>query len=389
MMKRLLFCLILILGVNAATAESIITVNINKSGDAVWTMEKLIPLTKSGLNEWEIAIKTGQNLSSYRTITDYEDIITLLRNSTMNFTNRSMVVEPFNITYDTRKTLSDGLGIVRYTFIWKNFSYSDSENIYVGDAFPGGVLLLSPDNQLIIKIPDGYNVTSSTPVFDKRNGNQLIWDGTLYNNFSNGEPFLILSRVNATNVTTVMNAKNTNMMWIISAIVISVVVIVVLVAFIRFWKKKRRENVSTAKIAFYEDMVTQVPKEMLNEISEIPEVWTKIVQSVQREFGQESIEELEKAAREQRLKNMGLDPNIPLSELAKEDMEDEEMIRQFILRSGGQAYQSDIVEHSGLSKSKISMVLSKMKDDGMIIKIRKGKENLIRLVNISATNKGA
>jgi uncharacterized membrane protein len=61
-------------------------------------------------------------------------------------------------------------------------------------------------------------------------------------------------------------------------------------------------------------------------------------------------------------------------------LDDEEMIRQFLLRKDGQAYQSDIVKYSGLSKSKISMVLSKMKGDGMIIKIRKGKENLIRLV---------
>jgi uncharacterized membrane protein len=187
-----------------------------------------------------------------------------------------------------------------------------------------------------------------------------------------------------TNLTSPVNVNESySAKWPIMEIVIFLLVIMASVAFIRFWKKKRSENVSAAKIEFYEDMVTQVPKEMFNEISEIPGAWTKIVQSVQKEFGNESIEELEKAAREQRLKNMGLDSSIPLSELAKEEMEDEEMIKQFILRSGGQAYQSDIVEHSGLSKSKISMVLSKMKDDGMIIKIRKGKENLIRVVKLN------
>jgi DNA-binding transcriptional ArsR family regulator len=162
--------------------------------------------------------------------------------------------------------------------------------------------------------------------------------------------------------------------WPIFEIVIILLSIMALVAIVRLWKKKLSGNATTA------DMVTQVPKEMLHELSEIPEAWTKIVKSIQNEYGNESIEELEKAAREQRLKNIGIDTSIPLSELAKEDIEDEEMIRQFLLRSGGQAYQSDIVNQSGLSKSKISMVLSKMKDDGMIIKIRKGKENLIRLV---------
>jgi uncharacterized membrane protein len=71
-----------------------------------------------------------------------------------------------------------------------------------------------------------------------------------------------------------------------------------------------------------------------------------------------------------------------------EDLDDEEMIRQFLLRKDGQAYQSEIVKFSGLSKSKISMVLSKMKGDGKIIKIRKGKENLIRLAKPAENEAG-
>jgi uncharacterized membrane protein len=58
----------------------------------------------------------------------------------------------------------------------------------------------------------------------------------------------------------------------------------------------------------------------------------------------------------------------------------EEMTEQYLIKCGGQAYQSDIVTESGLSKSKISSVLSKMKKEGRIIKIKKGKENIIRLV---------
>ena len=68
-----------------------------------------------------------------------------------------------------------------------------------------------------------------------------------------------------------------------------------------------------------------------------------------------------------------------LSDMPIEFLGDEEMIEQYITKRGGQAYQSDIVKDSGLSKSKISIVLAKMKDDGKILKIRKGKENIIRL----------
>lgn len=372
MMRFAFFCLFLLFGTNIATAESILTVDVNESTDALWTMEKYIHFTKeSDFSEW---IQMDHNLSRYRNIPEYEEIIKSFQNSSGNFSNRSMVVENFSISYDTKKTISERLGIIRYSFVWKNFSYNDSGKIYIGDAFPGGVLFLSTDNQLIIRIPEGYNVTNVRPVFDKKNGNLLIWDGTLYSNFSKGEPFVELSPGNMTNVTSTGNSYISRLAkWPILEIVLIFIFIMAVLAFVRLWKKKSSGDVSTT------DMVTQVPREMLHEISEIPGAWTKIVQSVQREFGEESIEELEKAAREQRLKNIGSN-GIPLSEFSNEDLEDEDMIKQFLLRSGGQAYQTDIVEHSGLSKSKISMVLSKMKDDGMIIKIRKGKENLIRLV---------
>jgi len=379
-MKNVLFCLFLILGANIAAAESIITVNINNSTDAEWVMEKIIPLTNPELNEWENMIQTGQNISRYRNIPEYEDLFIAFQNFSLNFTNRHMEIEAFNITYDTKKIVSGGQGIIKYTFVWKNFSYKDSENIFIGDAFLGDVILLSQGDQLKIKIPDGYEVLNATPEFDKKNGDFLVWDGTLSGNFSKGQPFIVLSPVNLSNLPNPVNDNDpTSWKWFIIGGVILFVVIIASMAFYRFWKNKRLEKVSTSKIEFYEDMITEVPNEMLNEISEIPEFWKKMVRSIQKEHGTESLEELEKAAREQRLINMGLDPSIPRSDMDLEDLDDEEMIRQFLLRKDGQAYQSDIVKHSGLSKSKISMVLSKMKGDGIIIKIRKGKENLIRL----------
>ena len=392
-MKNFLLCLILIFGANVVAAQSsIITINVNNSTDAVWVMEKIIPLEKSNFNEWENAINAGQNIPKYKNISEYEDLFKTLQNFSSNFSNRSMEIEAFNITYDTKKTLSDGQGIIRYTFLWKNFSYKDSENIFIGDAFPGGIFQLSQENQFRIMIPDGYDVVNATPVFDKRNGNLLVWDGTLSGNFSIGQPYIVLSRSNLTNISTPPAqpdvTDSTSWTWLIIEGVILFIIIIASVAFYRFWKNKRLEKVSTTKMEFYEDMINEIPNEMLNEISEIPGFWKKMIQSVQKEHGTKSVEELEKAAREQRLINLGLDPSIPLSDLSIEDMDDEEMIRQFLLRKGGQAYQSDIVEHSRLSKSKISMVLSKMKGDGKIIKIRKGKENLIRLANPPTNEEG-
>lgn len=371
-MRSIILCIILLIGINTVAAESIVTINISSNGDALWTIEKYIHFTKeSDFSEWMIL---DQNMSKYRNIPEYEEIIRSFQNHSATFTNRSMEIGKISISYDTKRSISERLGIIKYSFKWKNFSYNESEKIIIGDAFPGDVLTLSPDSRLIIKIPEGYNVTNVTPAADRFERNLLIWEGTLYNNFSAGQPYVeIIPRNLAKSSSQNSGNEPWYVKWQIAVFIFFVFLLMAVVAFIRLWKKKKSGDVSTS------DMVTKVPMEMLHEITEIPEVWTKMVQYVQKEFGQDSIEELEKAAREQRLKNMGIDPNSPFPEMSKEDLEDEEMIIQFLLRSGGQAYQTNIVEHSGLSKSKISMVLSKMKDDGLIIKIRKGKENLIRL----------
>jgi hypothetical protein len=58
---------------------------------------------------------------------------------------------------------------------------------------------------------------------------------------------------------------------------------------------------------------------------------------------------------------------------------DERKIVELLRSSGGSMYQSEIKSRTRFSKSKISSLLNEMKKKGMIQKIRKGRENLIRL----------
>lgn len=312
-MKRwLILFVFLLLGAHAAGAESIITVEVNESGNAYWTMEKRIPLTKPEINEWEGMLKAGQNLSKYRDIAEFKDLMNLFIGSAQNFSNRPMEVEKFNISYDTVETMSGGFGIIRYSFWWMNFSRTDSGRIFVGDAFPEG-LALSSDSVLVVRIPEGYDVMSVSPNSDRREGNGLIWEGSLYHSFGKGEPSLVLQRT-----------------WGILPMILVPLVILVAGAVI-FWKRRQSRYKIESESAPINTMETE------------PE------------------------------------PTIPIP-YSEDDLGDEEMIVQFLTRSGGQAYQSDIVKERGLSKSKISIVLAKMKEEGKIIKIKKGKENLIRLV---------
>ena len=57
----------------------------------------------------------------------------------------------------------------------------------------------------------------------------------------------------------------------------------------------------------------------------------------------------------------------------------EEKIIQLLKASGGEQYQSEIVKNLGLPKSTVSATLNDLHQRGIIQKIKKGRENLIRL----------
>jgi len=60
-------------------------------------------------------------------------------------------------------------------------------------------------------------------------------------------------------------------------------------------------------------------------------------------------------------------------------MTDEDRVVSLIKRNGGRMKQVNIVEETGWSKSKVSMLLSEMEDEETISKLRVGRENIISL----------
>jgi len=158
-------------------------------------MEEYLPLvSQEEIDEWEEFIHNGQDIEQYKSdIEEFRIRIDWFLSSAEEYSNRPMDAKNFKISYDTAKTLSGTFGIVRFSFEWINFSRTESDKFFIGDVFSEG-MILSYDNVLIINIPMGYEVESVSPDFDERDGNRLIWDGTLARSFDKGEPALVLSR---------------------------------------------------------------------------------------------------------------------------------------------------------------------------------------------------
>jgi uncharacterized membrane protein len=302
MKKVSLFLFFLILWAQAAAAQALITVEVHENGDAIWTMEKRLSLpNQTDVEDWEEFIKTAQ-AENQQDLLDFGKRMDWFLVSAQTLSGRPMKAENFNIIYDTAKSPSDSYGIVRYSFNWLNFSRLENGKIFIGDSFSEG-MVLSQDNVLVIKIPDGYDVESVSPAFDKRDGARLIWDGTLYRNFNRGEPNLVL-------------ARSGSGQWFYLVILIVIASGAAIIFFIKRKKTKPQQ-----------------------------------------------------------------DPSSSPDNLEIEDLKYEEIIKRFLVRSGGEASQSDIITEISLSKSRVSTILSQMKDKGEIIKIKNGKGNLIRIVS--------
>lgn len=74
------------------------------------------------------------------------------------------------------------------------------------------------------------------------------------------------------------------------------------------------------------------------------------------------------------------EPDEPADPLPPDEQKGaEERILALLAQNGGEEYQSEIVRALGLPRSTVSAVLAGLHAKGVIVKIRKGRENLIRL----------
>ena len=352
LMKRVpLLCIIIILLVQTSLAQSaianektIITIDVLENGSALWSEEKFYPLTsQSAISEWNFSMKDPENNS--RGIGINESINKSLL-SAINYSGRPMSILNFNISYELADTPPEASGVIRLRFEWVNFSEINGSNITIGDAFSDTVVP-SLDNVLIIRIPQGFEAANASPGIDRRDDkeNMLIWDGTIYRSFKKGEPSFVLSRKS-------IPEKSQETFPIEIAIILILVAGSILFLFMRGYFLKLKDDL----------MKYVVSENGISDAASKPGY-----AKGEAEIKPDEEEEVMSA------------PSSDLPPITEDILGDEDMIERYLNKSGGQAYQSDIVNESGLSKSKISIVLSKMKDEGRIIKIRKGKENVIRL----------
>lgn len=327
-------CIISFAASAMAQSSTSIKVEVKTNGDSIWITEKKIPLTTpEDIANWDAT--ANNSIDVYRAdfemrMKDYVAHISGAIGRPMEVQGVNVMVEksqPYAISDNTSITY----GTIRYTFTWTHFATVRGNAIEVGDAFVDG-FLLNKDDSIKFILPPNYRTTSVSPAYDDMKDKyqpEITWYANSGNNtdiriFGPGEPSVTI-RQSAGSV------MGFDWWMLIPAIILSAIA-----------------GFAAAFFLFRKKEAPDAPLPIL----EMPLTVEK--------SSEPSPEESE-----------------PID--SERFMSDEEKIIRYLEESGGQMFQSDLVKKTDFSKSKLSMVLSDLKERGTIIKIKKGKENLIRI----------
>ncbi|RQG89581.1 helix-turn-helix transcriptional regulator [Natrarchaeobius chitinivorans] len=269
-----------------------------------------------------------------------------MTNKASDDTDREMEAAEFNRTARIDEQLNP-MGIVEMSFVWHGFASTENGTVVVGDVFQG--LYITDDQSIVIEPDDGLAFQSAEPDpqyvgTSIENANSVRWSGE--REFLNGHPRVILEHPEDTagapgnGPVSSVGDGNDGPPWQL----LGGAVLVALILGAGFVLYRRRQPPAD------EDDGTTPPDPTLSYPAGEPDA----------DSSSEPVEQSD-----------------PLAD--DELLTDEDRVLTLIKDNGGRMKQVNIVDETGWSKSKVSMLLSDMEEEGTISKLRVGRENIISL----------
>ncbi|NOR48171.1 MAG: hypothetical protein GQ533_09045 [Methanosarcinaceae archaeon] len=324
---------VLILFIPTAGAEISYTFDIDTQGSAWYIIEYRTLLdSQDRINEFDEFKLVVEGNSTHKA--EFEARMRVIVTQAGIATSRPMIASDFDVSATTQNTATGNYGIVRYSFMWGNFAEVSGSSVVIGDVFFGGQYISTGDT-FIIKVPDGYRVSEVTPTPDSERKSELIWSGP--RNFNSGEPAVVI--------------KKSSSLFIFVVLILLVLLVLGAGVILNYRKKAGgQEPAPRVRSPKVEDMEPEPKSELKPELKPEPD-------------------------------DSGLPEPVkpPVSTVTRFESDDEIIIS--MLRQHGDAMmQTEIVKQSGFSKSKTSALLTNMAENRQIERVKKGRENLIRLI---------
>ncbi|AQL43858.1 hypothetical protein BV210_14600 [Halorientalis sp. IM1011] len=267
-----------------------------------------------------------------------------------NATDRTMTAENFRRSAGLNPR--GDTGIVEMSFLWTNFTQVSGDRVTVGDVFQGE-FYVGESQQLVFEAgPDLSLLTDqAAPPPDSTTNGSVSWDGA--QSFADGNPQVVFttgdpSAVGAGDGTAGGNSDGgSNDGGLLPLVLAGVLVVAVGAGAGIAWRN-----------GLFGSMTTE---------GDDPDGPTAgaTADAATNDAATDTGGETEAAQ----------EPPIPDEEL----LTDEDRVLSLLEDNGGRMKQANIVDETGWSKSKVSMLLSDMEDEEHISKLRVGRENIISL----------
>jgi hypothetical protein len=305
---------------------TVYTVDVDGSGDATWTIELRYQLVdeedvgafESIRNDFEEG-----NLSVFEGI---EGDLSSFADEASEATGREMSVSDFRRDVYIRDTVTQTVGVVSVDFVWSGFAEASPSEVRVGDVFVGSGLALTENERFIIENVEGLPVRNVSPQPDTNDGERLIWDGERF--FEEGQPSILFSE----------ESSGTG------------------------------DGNGSDGEGSPEDPGSSTPMALMAGFVALVSGFAGGLYLGRKKGIVGGTSEEEETTEDEKQ-----------TETQKELLTDEDRVVRILEEEGGKMKQAEIVDRTDWSKSKVSMLLSNMEDEGTISKLRLGRENVIEL----------
>ncbi|MEF8787416.1 MAG: helix-turn-helix domain-containing protein [Haloarculaceae archaeon] len=319
-----------------------------ENGSARWTITHSTTLDENGSEreQFESFASTFNN-NETQTFRDFKTRAEALTAFGTEETNRQMNATAFakEATVDEQFRV---YGRLSMSFTWTNFSRTTANGIVVDDVFAGG-MYIGPDQRLVFDTGSDLEFSLADPTPDRFSveDNLTASDSIEYHGereFADRRPKVVATSPNATGAAQSATATPSSTgnstpgdaaSSEVGPIPLAIAIVLLLVV--------------GGTIAWYSGNLGGIFRE-------------------QGGGGNAGATEAETPAGTETT-----EPSVPEEEL----LSDEDRVLKLLDENGGRMKQVNIVENTEWSKSKVSMLLSDMEEEGSISKLRVGRENII------------
>jgi hypothetical protein len=324
--------------------NTVTRIALQPNGDAIWTIRFRTRLaTADEVDDYE-TFQDGFAANTSRYLDPFADRMTGVVDGATDQYDREMRAVDFEAS-TTIQEVPRRWGVVSFQFRWEGFAAETGNELAVGDVFAGGFYIGEGD-VLEIAAPDGYQITEVDPTPAEAESGVVQWNGR--EDFADGRPQLIVTPDAGSTSTDGGMFFGGIVSVIIGGIGLAVVISLGVLAI------RRRQSDSD-------------PGERSD--------WQSAVSKPASPTDSGSDNSTDNST------DTGTNNGTNSSQPAHEFVTNETQVLDLLEQHNGQLKQADIVESLDWSKSKTSRVLSELAEEGVVEKIRLGRENVIRLPN--------